>query len=89
MSFPDLTLVPGHVLHSEATGVADIGDNTFDLGVALEKIYEEALVIDVYPLDGGVTSSSYVGLNGTMVTVNFVGTGETLVRAKIRHSSIR
>lgn len=39
--FPDLTLNPGNVLHASAVGVPVNGNNTFDLGIALDQLYRD------------------------------------------------
>jgi len=91
VSFPNLQLKPGGVLHSVATGVPVDGDNTFELGFDLENINDEWLRIDVFALGSQVTGATYVSRSGTQVTMNFtqLGTDQARVEAKIIHSSVR
>jgi hypothetical protein len=98
MSFPDLQLKPSQkgndaVLHSEATGVPDNGDNTFQIGIDPKKtpIDPDKVEITIY-LNGSVTGATLVGAVDAEtgnVTVNFVQGGADACRvACVMHHTV-
>lgn len=100
MSFPDLVLKPGGVLHSEAQGVPVNGDNEFDAGIDLVRLDEqlggedavnEWLRIEIFSKGDSVEGGTFVSRTGNKLTVNFTQTGmdEALVIATVTHSGVR
>lgn len=92
MSFPDLVEKTGGVLHSEATGVPDNGNNTFALGLDPEVVDEDWLELEV-DLGGSVTDAAFVSMSPdkTQITMSFVqgGVDAVTVRAKQKHTIVR
>jgi len=100
MSFPDLVLKPGGVLHSEVQGVPVNGDNEFDAGIDLVRLDEqlggedavnEWLRIEIFSKGAEVTGATYVSRTGNKLKVNFAqgAADEALVVATVTHSGVR
>jgi hypothetical protein len=89
MSFPNLTPRTSQrgndaVLHTEATGVPDDGDNVFNTGIDPQKtpIDPDKVDITVY-LGGSVSAATLVGAVDPStgdVTVNFAQAGVDAIR---------
>jgi hypothetical protein len=90
MPIPNLTRSNKAVLHSSGQGAPINGNQSFDIGIPADKIVDDRLVIDVFPLGPSVTAASYVGRVGSVVTMNFAQAGADQVRiqARMEHSAI-
>jgi hypothetical protein len=94
MPFPDLVRKTGGVLHSQATGIPDDGNNTFALDIPLSAAIDENwLEFLVVALGPSVQGATFVGLSAdrTQVTLNFtqIGNDQATVCAKLVHTVVR
>ena len=96
MPFPDLVASENAALHSAGTGTPDNGNNTFNLGLPVDKVEtvaaqsEDRIVLNIFPLGPSVTGATFVSRNGAQVTVNFTqgGADQARVECQLIHSSI-
>jgi hypothetical protein len=102
MAIPDLAVIPGGLLISQATGVPVNGANTFgipyaDAGIDPNEITEDNLVVDVLrdsttsSVEGAVAGTPFLSPDKTQMTLDIVQTGgdAATIRCQLLSSTIR
>ncbi len=93
MPIPNLSLIPGGVLHSTGQGVPVNGVNVFQLGIAADQVNTDWLRFFAIAKGPSVQSAEFVGYDpvtgNVTLTVVQVGTDEIRIDAWVAHSSIR
>ncbi len=93
MPIPDLTPIPGGVMHATGTGEPINGNNTFKLGIDAQFVNEDWLQFFVIAQGPSVTAASFVSYDPTtgdvVLAVTQGGTDQVRVDAQIIYSPAR